>query len=159
MATPRSPGTHHNSSLGVSPTAGTVANSPELLGPLGLTFSDSTPRAVISTKHRMSLRERAAPRLGIIEPCLPSPAKAPPSGPGWIHEIKHDGFRILARRDKAGVRLITRNGNDFSSRAFSALTAANAGGVTREQARNAASSGTGVVNYDRDGGIVSGNWR
>jgi ATP-dependent DNA ligase len=55
----------------------------------------------------MSLRERAAPRLGIIEPCLPSPAKAPPSGPGWLHEIKHDGFRILARRDSAGVRLIT----------------------------------------------------
>jgi ATP-dependent DNA ligase len=64
----------------------------------------------------MSLRERAAPRLGIIEPCLPSPAKAPPSGPGWLHEIKHDGFRILARKDSAGVRLITRAGNDFSSR-------------------------------------------
>jgi bifunctional non-homologous end joining protein LigD len=64
----------------------------------------------------MSLRERTHPGLGIIEPCLPSPAKAPPSGPGWIHEIKHDGFRILARRDSAGVRLITRAGNDFSRR-------------------------------------------
>ena len=32
-------------------------------------------------------------------PCLPRPAKDPPAGPGWIHEIKHDGFRILARRD------------------------------------------------------------
>jgi len=64
----------------------------------------------------MSLRERTRPGLGIIEPCLPSPAKAPPSGPGWIHEIKHDGFRILARKDAAGVRLITRAGNDFSSR-------------------------------------------
>jgi ATP-dependent DNA ligase len=62
------------------------------------------------------LRERTRPGLGIIEPCLPSPAKAPPSGPGWLHEIKHDGFRILARKDKAGVRLITRAGNDFSSR-------------------------------------------
>ena len=64
----------------------------------------------------MSLRERTRPGLGIIEPCLPSPAKAPPSGRGWIHEIKHDGFRIMARRDSAGVRLITRAGNDFSSR-------------------------------------------
>ena len=64
----------------------------------------------------MSVRERTYPGLGIIEPCLPSPAKAPPSGPGWIHEIKHDGFRILARRDSAGVRLITRNGNDFTNR-------------------------------------------
>ena len=64
----------------------------------------------------MSLRERTRPGLGIIEPCLPSPAKAPPSGPGWLHEIKHDGFRILARRDGAGVRLITRHGNDFTNR-------------------------------------------
>jgi hypothetical protein len=40
------------------------------------------------------------------------------------------------------------------STAFSALTAANAG-ATREQA---ASSGTGVAAYDRDGGIVSGHW-
>jgi len=64
----------------------------------------------------MSLRERTSPGLGIIEPCLPSPAKAPPSGPSWLHEIKHAGFRILARRDPAGVRLITRAGNDFSSR-------------------------------------------
>jgi bifunctional non-homologous end joining protein LigD len=64
----------------------------------------------------MSVRERTRPGLGIIEPCLPSPAKAPPSGPGWLHEIKHDGFRMLARRDGAGVRLITRAGNDFSGR-------------------------------------------
>src|SRR5215471_14195335 len=62
----------------------------------------------------MSLRERTRPGLGIIEPCLPSPAKA--SGPGWLHEIKHDGFRILARKDATGVRLITRAGNDFSDR-------------------------------------------
>jgi bifunctional non-homologous end joining protein LigD len=64
----------------------------------------------------MSLRERTRPGLGIIGPCLLSPSKAPPSGPGWIHEIKHDGFRIMARRVGAGVRLITRHGNDFSSR-------------------------------------------
>ena len=62
------------------------------------------------------MRERIRPGLGIIEPCLPSSAKAPPSGPDWLHEIKHDGFRILARRGPAGVRLITRNGNDFSDR-------------------------------------------
>jgi ATP-dependent DNA ligase len=72
----------------------------------------------------MSLRERTCPSLGIVEPCLPSPAKAPPSGPGWIHEIKHDGFRILACKDATGVRLITRKGNDFTSRfPFIAMTA------------------------------------
>jgi bifunctional non-homologous end joining protein LigD len=64
----------------------------------------------------MSLRERTRPSLGIMQPCLPSPAKAPPSGDGWLHEIKHDGMRIMARCDGAGVRLITRQGNDFTSR-------------------------------------------
>ena len=51
-----------------------------------------------------------------LEPCLPRPAKEPPAGPGWIHEIKHDGFRIIARRDKDRVRLATRNGSDFTAR-------------------------------------------
>ena len=51
-----------------------------------------------------------------LEPCLPRPAKEPPAGPGWIHEIKHDGFRILTRRDAIGVRLFTRNGYDFTAR-------------------------------------------
>ncbi|MGA9210446.1 MAG: hypothetical protein WB347_21810, partial [Terriglobales bacterium] len=32
------------------------------------------------------------------------------------HEIKHDGFRIIARRDATGVRLITRNGYDLAAR-------------------------------------------
>src|ERR1700745_3950557 len=71
----------------------------------------------------MSLRERTRPGLGIIEPCLPSPAKVPPSGPDWIHEIKHDGFRILARRGRAGGRLITRNGTCFPPRFPLAATA------------------------------------
>jgi bifunctional non-homologous end joining protein LigD len=57
--------------------------------------------------------DRSLPRF---EPCLPRPAKEPPVGPGWIHEIKHDGFRIIARRDAAGVRLITRNGYDLAAR-------------------------------------------
>src|SRR5262245_45250527 len=53
---------------------------------------------------------------GFIPPCLPSPAERPPSGSGWVHEIKHDGFRMMVRRDPAGVRLLTRNGHDWSER-------------------------------------------
>jgi bifunctional non-homologous end joining protein LigD len=53
---------------------------------------------------------------GFIGPCLPSPAERPPSGPSWIHEIKHDGYRLMARRDAAGLRLLTRNGHDWASR-------------------------------------------
>jgi bifunctional non-homologous end joining protein LigD len=66
--------------------------------------------------------QRSGRVAGLIEPCLPSPAKAPPSGPEWLHEIKHDGFRILARRDAKGVQLYTRNGNDFADR-FSLVVA------------------------------------
>ena len=64
--------------------------------------------------RRMSLRERTRPGLGIVEPRLPSPVKLPPSGPRWLHEIKRDGYRIVARCDSAGVQLITRAGNDFA---------------------------------------------
>jgi bifunctional non-homologous end joining protein LigD len=49
-------------------------------------------------------------------PCLPLPAVEPPSGPGWVHEIKHDGFRIIALRSEDRVRLFTRNGYDFAAR-------------------------------------------
>ena len=53
---------------------------------------------------------------GFIPPCLPSRADRPPSGPGWVHEIKHDGFRMMVRRDVAGVQLLTRNGHDWTDR-------------------------------------------
>src|SRR3954447_22915786 len=63
------------------------------------------------------MRKRlAADRASFIEPCLPSPADKPPSGSNWIHEIKHDGFRLMTRRDPVGIRLITRGGHDWASR-------------------------------------------
>ena len=64
----------------------------------------------------MSPRPRSRPLSNFIEPCLPRPAVKPPAGGDWIHEIKHDGFRIMARRDAAAVRLLTRNGHDFAGR-------------------------------------------
>jgi ATP-dependent DNA ligase len=51
-----------------------------------------------------------------IEPCLSSPADRSPSGSDWIHEIKLDGFRMMVRRNPAGVRLLTRNGHDWTGR-------------------------------------------
>jgi bifunctional non-homologous end joining protein LigD len=64
----------------------------------------------------MLSRPRSRPFSNFIEPCLPRPADKPPAGRDWIHEIKHDGFRIMARRDADGVRLLTRNGHDFAGR-------------------------------------------
>jgi ATP-dependent DNA ligase len=54
--------------------------------------------------------------LRFIEPCLPSPGDHPPSGFNWIHEIKHDGYRLMAPRSPVGIRLITRRGSDWTSR-------------------------------------------
>src|SRR5262249_20828860 len=56
------------------------------------------------------------PAAGFIPPCLPTKADTLPSGGLWVHEIKHDGFRIIARKDGAPVRLYSRPGNDFTRR-------------------------------------------
>ena len=63
----------------------------------------------------MLSRPRTLP-AGFIPPCLPMKAPKPPSGALWLHEIKHDGFRVIARKDGARVRLYSRPGNDLSSR-------------------------------------------
>jgi bifunctional non-homologous end joining protein LigD len=74
-------------------------------------------------------RDRPA---GFIEPCRPTLITAPPVGPGWLHEMKHDGFRILARKQGDRVAVWSRRGADFSDRfpriaaAVGALPAANA---------------------------------
>jgi bifunctional non-homologous end joining protein LigD len=58
---------------------------------------------------------------GFIEPCLPSLASTPPAGPDWGHEIKHDGYRLIVRRDGATARLFTRRGYEWTGR-FPAIT-------------------------------------
>jgi hypothetical protein len=49
-------------------------------------------------------------------PCLPTKAPQPPTGGAWLHEIKHDGFRVVARKDGERVRLYSRPGNDVTWR-------------------------------------------
>src|SRR6516225_132274 len=51
-----------------------------------------------------------------IAPCLPSSAPQAPSGEEWLHEIKHDGFRVIARKDDKRVKLYSRPGNDLTDR-------------------------------------------
>ena len=46
-------------------------------------------------------RPRTLP-AGFVQPCLPMKAPKPPSGALWLHEIKHDGFRVIARKDVRG---------------------------------------------------------
>src|SRR5262249_32285776 len=61
------------------------------------------------------LRMRTLP-AGFIAPCLPTKTDKLPSGGQWLHEIKHDGFRIIARKDGTRVRLYSRPGNELTHR-------------------------------------------
>jgi ATP-dependent DNA ligase len=61
---------------------------------------------------------------GFIVPAHPVLASRPPPGPGWVHEIKHDGYRIIVRRDGPTVRLYSRNANDWTARLAAIATAA-----------------------------------
>jgi bifunctional non-homologous end joining protein LigD len=49
-------------------------------------------------------------------PCLPTRVTSAPTGERWVHEIKHDGFRIIVRRIGRDVRLFTKQGGDYSRR-------------------------------------------
>jgi bifunctional non-homologous end joining protein LigD len=53
---------------------------------------------------------------GFIPPCIPIRSAKPPAGRDWVHEIKHDGYRLQIRRNGDGVRLFTRRGYDWSAR-------------------------------------------
>jgi len=64
----------------------------------------------------MLLLQRSAARpSGFIEPCRPRGLPGRPSGPLWIHEIKHDGFRLMVRREGARLRLNGRGGGSVIS--------------------------------------------
>jgi len=51
-----------------------------------------------------------------FEPCVPTRGTKVPSGPDWLHEIKHDGYRLIVQREGKRVRLLTRRGYDWSDR-------------------------------------------
>jgi ATP-dependent DNA ligase len=51
-------------------------------------------------------------RWPLIPPCVPTWSRYAPAGRDWVHEIKHDGYRLMVRRVGARVRLFTRRGFD-----------------------------------------------
>src|SRR5262249_16130571 len=77
---------------------------------------------------------------GFVVPAQPVVASRPPAGPDWVHEIKHDGYRMIVPRDGPAVRLYSRNGYDWTSR----LTAI-AGAAERIKAKSFTIDGEAVV--------------
>jgi bifunctional non-homologous end joining protein LigD len=54
--------------------------------------------------------------VGFVKPCLPSVRATAPRGQEWLHEIKHDGYRLVVRRDGKRVRVFTRRGFEWTGR-------------------------------------------
>jgi bifunctional non-homologous end joining protein LigD len=88
-------------------------------------------------------RRAAFPRSAQLQ--LATLVDAAPDGPEWLHEIKLDGYRILCRLERGAVRLVTRNGLDWTER-FAEL----ARELARLPARSALLDGEAVV-FDRSG--------
>jgi bifunctional non-homologous end joining protein LigD len=51
-----------------------------------------------------------------FQPCIPTRGIKVSAGPDWIHELKHDGYRLIVQREGKRVRLFTRCGYDWSDR-------------------------------------------
>jgi ATP-dependent DNA ligase len=60
------------------------------------------------------LRSASNTGLGFIKPELPTLTPEPPTGHGWIHEIKHDGYRALIIIEQGRVRAFSRQGRDWT---------------------------------------------
>ena len=52
----------------------------------------------------------------VVDVQLAKLVKTVPAGDDWLYELKYDGYRILAYLEGSSIRLITRNGNDFTNR-------------------------------------------
>ena len=102
------------------------------LASCGRTTSTSR-RRLRSTRWNLKLFDARIDAINnlIASQCTACRASRPeptdlPSGPGWVHEIKHDGYRVMVRRDVSGVWLLTRNGKGWTGR-FPTIVQAAAG--------------------------------
>ena len=78
-----------------------------------------TPPSAVPAQRRVTWRTphyRRVPPAGFIQPCQPTLVACPPAGPGWLHEMKHDGYRLVARKDANRVTLWSRYGTDFTDK-------------------------------------------
>ncbi len=61
-------------------------------------------------------KAKKAAMPGFIEPTLPTATETAPAGGGWLHEIKHDGYRLQAHLENGRVKLFSRQGLDWTER-------------------------------------------
>jgi hypothetical protein len=110
----------------------------------GTALTRLRPRALLPKPTMSSLRPRALP-VGFIAPCLPTRARQPPSGPEWLIEIKHDGFRVIARKERqpgAALQPARQRSNPSLS----------------PDCRSARPAAFSVLHYRRGSCVVRGRW-
>ena len=73
---------------------------------------DNLPRK--GQLHRRHMPPSIPVPLGFIRPEIPTLVPESPSGDGWIHEIKHDGYRTLIVIDHGKIRALSRHGRDWT---------------------------------------------
>jgi bifunctional non-homologous end joining protein LigD len=78
------------------------------------TAKRSRPSASKSTGELAGARRAALAKF--VPPQLATLVSQAPSGEGWLHEMKYDGYRILARLDHGRVALLSRNGRDWTEK-------------------------------------------
>src|SRR5215813_7365454 len=70
----------------------------------------------MSSRMRSSRGRSSNTPASFIAPCRPTVASKPPKGPGWAHELKHDGYRLQIHIRDGRLRLYTMNGADWTTR-------------------------------------------
>ena len=103
-----------------------------------------TQKTIADQKQARPANLPQTPLPDFIPPSLATLSAAPPSGSGWLHEIKFDGYRIQARLDQGEVRLLTRKGLDWTKK-FPNVTEA----VAKLNAKTALIDGEVVVEDER----------
>ena len=85
----------------------------------GLTVEDlrdgKSPAAPLVAELERLEAPRRAVKVRDVELMLAETREKPFSRPGWIYELKHDGYRLLAARERGTALLVTRNGNDYTT--------------------------------------------
>jgi bifunctional non-homologous end joining protein LigD len=77
--------------------------------------ADDQPEAAAPRRRPVKMRGRSS-LPGFVPPQLATRVAKPPEGRGWLHEIKFDGYRVLARIEDGKVSMLTRRGHDWSGR-------------------------------------------
>jgi bifunctional non-homologous end joining protein LigD len=78
--------------------------------------ADAAPARGRASKAAGPARAKRAPLPALVLPQLASTAAAAPKDDGWVYEVKYDGYRMLARIDAGAVKIVSRNGQDWTAK-------------------------------------------